>query len=380
MQNNLKYLIYWGMLSLLLGCSGKEESEAPATSKPGAENMATLNNEQIQNAAIALGTPQTRAVSSILKLNGKIDVPPQNIVSISVPLGGYLKTTRLLPGTHVKKGEVLAVMEDQQYIQLQQDYLTGKARLTYLERDFNRQQELNVNKSSSDKILQQAEAEYRSQQVMIRSLEEKLSLIGINPGKLSGEQISRSINIYSPINGYVSSVNVNIGKYVSPTDVLFELINPSDIHLALKVFEKDLAGIRIGQKLMAYSNSEPEKRYWCEVILIGKNLSPERTAEVHCHFERYEPSLVPGTFMNATIDLETRNAITLPEDAIVSFENREYIFLPKAKGQYAMTEVQSGTTENGFTEITAKENLTGRQVVVKGAYSLLMSLKNKSED
>jgi cobalt-zinc-cadmium efflux system membrane fusion protein len=84
--------------------------------------------------------------------------------------------------------------------------------------------------------------------------------------------------------------------------------------------------------------------------------------------------------MNATIDLETRNAITLPEDAIVSFENREYIFLPKAKGQYAMTEVQSGTTENGFTEITAKEDLTGRQVVVKGAYSLLMSLKNKSED
>lgn len=380
MQHNLKYLIYTGMLCLMLSCSGKQESEAPAVSKPGADNTAALNDEQAKNAGITLGTPQIRAVSTILKLNGKIDVPPQNIVSISVPLGGYLKTTRLLPGTHVRKGEILAVMEDQQYIQLQQDYLTGKAQLTYLESDYIRQKELNVNKSSSDKVLQQAEAGYRSQQVMIRSLEEKLSLIGINPGKLSSDKISRSVNIYSPISGYVSAVNVNIGKYVSPTEVLFELINPTDIHLALKVFEKDLAKIKVGQKLTAYTNTEPDKTYWCEVILISKNLSAEGTAEIHCHFERYEPSLVPGTFMNAAIDLESKNAVTLPEEAIVSFENKEYIFLPKGKGLYAMTEVQTGTTENGFTEISAKENLSERQVVIKGAYSLLMSIKNKSED
>lgn len=368
------------MLGLTLSCTSKKESQAPAISGPEAESTVTQSDEQLANAGVTLGTFQTRTVSSTLKLNGKIDVPPQNVVSISVPLGGYLKTTRLLPGTPVRKGEVLAVMQDQQYIQLQQDYLTGKARLSYLKSDFERQKELNLSKSSSDKILQQAESDYHSQQVMIRSLEEKLSLIGINAERLSGEKISGSINIYSPISGYVSAVNVNIGKYVSPTEVLFDLIDPTDIHLALKVFEKDLSKIRIGQQLTAYTNSDPDKKYFCKIILISKNLSPERTAEIHCHFQRHEPTLVPGTFMNADIDLESKRVLALPEEAIVSFQSKEYIFLPEQKGKYVMTPVQTGTTENGFTEILGGENLAGRQVVVQGAYSLLMSLKNKSED
>lgn len=380
MQNKLKYAICISMLSFILSCTSKEESQAPAISRPETNNTATLNDEQLTNAAVTLGTFQTHSVSTTLKLNGKIDVPPQNVVSISVPLGGYLKTTRLLAGTPVRKGEVLAVMQDQQYIQLQQDYLTGKARLSYLKSDFDRQKELNLSKSSSDKIFQQAQADYHSQLVMVRSLEEKLGLIGINAERLSSEKISGSINIYSPINGYVSAVNVNIGKYVSPTEVLFDLIDPTDIHLALKVFEKDLSKIRIGQQLTAYTNSDPDKKYLCKIILISKNLSPERTAEVHCHFEHKEPTLVPGTFMNADIDLKSKRVLTLPEEAIVSFQSKEYIFLPEQKGKYVMTQVQTGTTENGFTEILAGENLADRQVVVQGAYSLLMSLKNKSED
>lgn len=380
MLNKLKYLIGIGIISLLPGCTGKQDRQAPTQSKPHAESVATLTPEQIRNAGITLATPQARAVSSVLKLNGRIDVPPQNIVSISAPMGGYLKSTRLLPGAQVKKGEVLAIMEDQQYVQIQQDYLTGKARLVFFQEDLNRQKNLNLNKSSSDKILQQAEVEFKSQQVIVRSLEEKLRLIGLNPQQLSLEKLSKSIRIYAPIHGYVSAVNVNIGKYVSPTEVLFELIDPTDFHLSLKVFEKDLAKIKIGQTLNAYTNSEPEKKYVCEVILISHNLSVERTAEVHCHFQRYPPKLVLGTFMNADIDLDRKNTLTLPEDAIVSFENQEYIFLPKGKGQFAMTQVHAGTTENGFTEVNTRENLADEQVVVRGAYSLLMALKNKSED
>lgn len=376
----MKYLIFAAIICTLLSCSKKEENQPPETEKPANENVASLNKEQIQNASIKLSLPEKKQVSEILKLNGKIDVPPQNIVSISVPLGGYLKRTRLLPGTPVKKGEILAVMEDQQYIQLQQDYLTSKARLAFLESDYVRQKDLNKNKSSSDRIFQQAESDYFSQQVMMKSLYEKLRLAGINPDKLSKDNISRSVNIYSPINGYVSKVNVNIGKYVSPTEVLFELINPTDIHLALKAFEKDLDKIKKGQRLLAYTNNAPAKKYECEIILISKDLSMERTAEVHSHFERYEPELLPGMFMNADIELDKRTVLVLPDDAIVTFEEKQFVFIPKGKDNFEMKQVKTGTSENGFTEIITKENFDKQLCVVKGAYSLLMSLKNKSED
>ena len=75
-------------------------------------------------------------ISAVLKLNGIIEVPPQNMIAVSVPLGGYLQSTHLLEGMKVKKGEIIATLEDQQYIQIQQDYLIAKIRLTLLKKNF----------------------------------------------------------------------------------------------------------------------------------------------------------------------------------------------------------------------------------------------------
>ncbi|MBK8089567.1 MAG: efflux RND transporter periplasmic adaptor subunit [Chitinophagaceae bacterium] len=344
-------------------------------------NIVTLSPAQLKNAGIETIRLQQKAVSSILKLNGRIDVPPQNIVSISVPLGGYLKTTKLLPGMHVSKGEVIAVVEDQQYIQLQQDYLTAKAKISFLENEYLRQKELNESKASSDKTYQLAEADFKSQKVLINALAEKLKLAGINITQLNENSITRSIQIHSPIDGYVSKVNVNIGKYVAPTEVLFELINPTDIHLALKVFEKDVSKLFIGQKLVAFTNSDPQNKHLCEILLIGRDLSTERNTEVHCHFEQYDKTLIPGTYMNAEIEIQNKNAEVLPSDAVVRFENKSFVFVKRDTGKFEMLEVQTGITENGFTEINITDDkLKENEFVSKGAYSLLMSLKNKSDE
>lgn len=375
-----QFILITGIIVLLAACGSKKTADTEAMPDAIADSVITLTDAQVKNAGIVMGKPETREISSILRVNGKIDVPPQNMVSISVPLGGYLKTTKLLPGMHVSKGEAIAVIEDQQYIQLQQDYLTAQAKIGFLENEYKRQQSLNQSQASSDKVYQQAEADYKTQRVLITALAQKLQLAGINISRLNENNISRSINVYSPINGYVSRVNVNIGKYVSSTDVLFELINPQDIHLALKVFEKDLGKLFIGQKLNAYTNNEPGRKHLCEVLLIGKDLSEEGNTNVHCHFEEYDKTLVPGTYMNAEIEVKNKNATVVPEQAVVSYQNKQYIFIATGANRFAMKEVATGETENGFIEIIADGNLAKQEMAVKGAYSLLMSLKNKSGD
>jgi cobalt-zinc-cadmium efflux system membrane fusion protein len=375
----MKNIIFISTVLLFTSCAGNKNA-GEATTAAAITNTVTLTEAQIKNAGIVTGKISRKEISSILKLNGMIDVPPQNMVSIGVPLGGYLKSTNLLPGMHIKKGDVIAVMEDQQYIQLQQDYLTAKSKIGFLENEYNRQKDLNSVQASSDKVFQQAEADYKSQQVLIAALAEKLKLAGINVDQLNETNISRSVNIYSPIDGYVSKVDVNIGKYVSPTEVLFELVNPADIHLALKVFEKDLDKLFIGQKLVAYTNNNPDKKYPCDILLIGKDLTTERNTDVHCHFETYDKSLVPGTYMNAEVEVRKSDAYALPEDAVVRFENKNYVFVQKENNQFQMTEVNVGDTEIGFIEILSAENLASQELVTKGAYSILMSLKNKSEE
>ncbi|MBA4259219.1 MAG: efflux transporter periplasmic adaptor subunit [Chitinophaga sp.] len=372
------YILFSGLF--VMACSNKDQKEETVAATATADTL-VLSNEQLKNASLAIGQMQELEISSLMKVNGKIDVPPQNMVSISVPLGGYLKTSKLLPGMHVNKGEVVAVMEDQQYIQLQQDYLTAKVKLVMFEKEFIRQKELNASQASSDKMLQQAESEYKTQKILVSALAQKLQLVGINPSTLNENNISKSVNIHSPIDGYVTKVNVNIGKYISPTEIMFELVNPTDIHLALKIFEKDLDKLFIGQGLVAFTNNNPQRKYDCEVLLIGKDINQEGFTDVHCHFETYDKLLIPGTYMNAEIKVRNRKANVLPIDGIVRFEGKQYVFKAIDKQQFIMTEVRLGDTENGMTEILLPEKdiLDKANYVTKGAYTLLMMLKNEAE-
>lgn len=376
---NMRTIIIISLFILFTACGSKQNEVVKSEDANLKEQLVSLTDAQFKNSSIVVSNIQQHSISAIIKVNGKIDVPPQNMVSVSMPLGGYLKTTKLLPGMHIAKGEVIATMEDLQYIQLQQEYLTTKSKLVFAETELARQKELNQSKASSDKILQQAQMEFSSQKITLSALAEKLKLININPQTLSENTLSKSVNIYSPIDGFVSKVNVNIGKYVNPSDILFELVNTTDIHLNIKVFEKDLDKLSIGQKVIAYNN-QSNKKHICEIILISQDLSPERTAEVHCHFSDYDKTLLPGMYMNAEIESSNNNALVLPEDAVVGYEGKEYVFVELSDKKYELTEIKTGMRQESFVEILNGKSLEKSKIVTKGAYNLLMQLKNKAEE
>lgn len=376
----MKHLfIVISILATFTSCN--EKTQEATVSANAVSNSVELTEAQLQLAKIETGKIEQKVISSILKTNGRVDVPPQNMITISAQLGGYLKSTKLMEGMQVKKGEVIAVMEDQQYIQLQQEYLTAKAHFGSLEKEFQRQKELNETKASSDKVFENSQAEYLSQKILIRALAERLQLINIDSERLSENSISRTVNIYSPIDGYVASVKANIGKYVNPTDPLFELVDPSDIHLVLTVFEKDLAKLFVGQKLEAYTNNEPQKKYACEIILIGKDISSDRSGTILCHFGQYEKELIPGMYMNADLEITTESAFVIPDDGLVRFEGKQYVYTKSEDDKFEMHEVVVSNTANGFTQISFTDggDMAGRTFVLSGAYTLLMAMKNTEE-
>ena len=374
MRNILSTLFF----SMLFSCHSPQPEKDLKTED--APNTITLTDAQIKAAGIQTGTVQRHMLNSELKVNGLVDVPPQNIISVSFPLGGYLKSADLLPGMHVSKGEVIAIMQDQNLIQLQQDYLIARAKLEYLEKDYERQKMLNENKVNAEKVFQQASADFTSQKVLVKGYEEKLRLIGINPEKLNDKTISRTVPIYSPINGFVSKVNINIGKYVNPSDVLFELINPDDIHAALTVFEKDLGKVKPQQKVMVTFVDDPEKEYECEVILVTKNVDNDRSALVHCHFEKQPRQLLPGMFLNARIMINNARALAVPEDAVVQYGNDKMILESTGNNTFHLITVQTGVTDNGLTEIIDTANtLEGKNIITQNAYPVLAMIKNTED-
>jgi cobalt-zinc-cadmium efflux system membrane fusion protein len=371
---------YMTILWVLQACAARE-SETAATPEAPEKNSISLSAAQVEKAQIRTDLMEQKTIHQEIVVNGVVDVPPQNMVSVSFPMGGYLRSTKLLPGMYVRKGEVIGLMEEHSLVQLQQDYLVTQARLAYLEKEYERQRELNEGKVNADKTLQQAEADYQSHKVMLKGYAEKLRLIGINPDNLTEATISRQVPLYSPTNGYVSKVKVNVGKYVQPIDVLFELINPDDIHAALTIFEKDLGKVRIGQKVKIYFVDEPEKEYTGEVILVNKNVDENRAAIAHCHFLTKPGQLLPGMFLNARIEASQASGPAVPEGAVLRYQNKTYVFVETEPNTYLMQEITIGERDAGYVSVLEGAlQLKGKKVVVANAYTLLGSLKNVSEE
>jgi cobalt-zinc-cadmium efflux system membrane fusion protein len=366
---------------LLCSCKGKHSDTEEKITARVSGNEIVLDSLQMKNAELRIDTAHTKVVHSFVKASGKVDVPPQSLVSVSFPLGGYLKSTGLLPGSHVSKGEVIAIMEDQAYVQLQQDYLTARAKMEYLSADLQRQKELSDADATSKKNYQLVMSEFKTQQVLIRALAEKLRIIRIDPDKLNVNSISRTISVYSPINGYVSKVNINIGKYVNPADVLFELINPEDIHAAITIFEKDISLFRKGLRGKVALADKPDEWYEVETILVTHNINDERAGMLHCHFEKPRHDLLPGMFLNAVFEIGSQKAQVVPEEAVVRYMGKEYVFTAGEHNRFKLTEVNTNGKENGWIALqTGRVDWTQTRLVVNGAYALLGKLKNRMEE
>lgn len=222
----------------------------------------------------------------------------------------------------------------------------------------------------------QAQTEARNQNTAVSSLAARLSSLGI----VSSGNIRRTVAVNSPISGYISKVNTNVGQYVTPSEILFEVVNTSKRHLVLKVFEKDLPKIALGQRVLAFTNENRDKKYEARIALIGKDFGPDRSVQIQCHFIEESAALIPGLYMNAEIETDAQEAYIIPDDAIVTWEGRQYIFEELKPATYKMFAVNIGNSENGYTQLSSMTHeSTSKRFVTKGAYQLLMALKNVEE-
>jgi cobalt-zinc-cadmium efflux system membrane fusion protein len=362
-------------LLFLISCNGdKKEPQTKTEAKH--EDSIQLTPEQVKNAGLVVGNPEQRTVKGILELQGTVTVPPKSVVSVSIPLGGYIRKTDLMAGMHVRKGQLLAVVEDMQYIQLQQDYLTAKEKFQLAKSEYDRQKELNAKKASSDKLYEQTATEMQTQRIYMASLAQKLALLNINVKTLTASNISKTVSITSPINGLVSKVNVNVGKYIAPTDMLFELMETSDIVLVMSAFEKDINLLSVGQTVTAFTNAKPSKKYQAKIAYINQSLNDDRAAEVICKVNQYESSLIPGLFINAEAEFDNEKAITVPEDAVVRWQGKFFVFALAGNNQYKMVGVEPGTVSDGYRQIKSSSINGSSKIVTKNAYTLLMTFMN----
>lgn len=369
----------------IVACGEKKTTLKESQSTEDAQRIPmeiSLTASQRQQADLMLQPITIGKMTSTIQLNGVIDVPPTAVASVSLPLGGYIQELNLIPGKFVTKGAVLATVKDPLYIQLQEDYLTTKAKLQFLLQDLERQKLLLDQEATSKKSFQELQTAHLTSSIQLKALSEKLKLININASNLTTENLSSTIQLLAPISGYVSVVNVNKGKYVIPSEILLEIIDPNDIHAAVSIFEKDLTSITPGMKGVVMLNNHPAIKYPVTVIAASKNLNEDKTGLVHCHFDQVPKELLPGMFLTASIAIKTNNAVLIPLEAIQRFQGEDYIFIEKGENVFEVIKIEVANKGKEMAAVVNKEatDWVGKKLVVKNGYSLLGKWMNKSEE
>ncbi|WP_175621605.1 efflux RND transporter periplasmic adaptor subunit [Chryseobacterium schmidteae] len=372
-----------GLVLILSSCSGKKEEEKTVYEntkfKEKGQNTVQLSEQQIKSVGLTTTVLENKTMEKLVRLNGTVDIAPSHISSVSSIMGGHIKSINVINGSCFSKGQVLAVVEDPQFIQLQQDYLVTKAQLESARLNLNRQKDLNTSKASSDKTLQTAQADYSTLNATLKGLEEKLRIIGINAKGLNSSNIRSRINVYAPFSGFVSKILVNNGQYINPSDTLFELINPTGLLLELKVFENDINDVKIGQEILVYNNQNPEKKSKAKIISLVPSIENGGSSDAIAKLSALNPDFIKGMYINGEVSVNSRYTLGLPSESVVSFENKNYIFEDLGNKKYKMIPVNTGISDDKFTEILKADYLKDKRIVQKGAYSLLMLLKNKAE-
>ncbi|WP_338875394.1 efflux RND transporter periplasmic adaptor subunit [Spirosoma sp. SC4-14] len=398
---NLYTLLLFSTIGLsLTGCgsgSGSDEksvNDAEVNVGDSAKNTGNgpitigFTQAQYDVAEIQVGQPELRTLSTTLKVNGVLDVPPQSQVSVSMPFGGYVRSIKLEPGVKVSKGQTLAILENPEFVQIQQDYLNTKAQLEFAELEFARQQELSRENVNALKVVQKTRADRQSLEVQLAGLAQRLALLHINPATLRADRLTRTVVVPSPVTGYITDVPVNNGRYVNPSDVIIEVTDVNDLHVHLTVFEKDITRIHPGQAVKFGLGDNAAMPHRATIFLKGKSISSDRTIPVLARPLGWSDDFIPGAYVAAQIDVTTQPLTVLPDAAVVSFGGKSYIYVLDSKSgqpvtyQFRQIEVKTGISQKGYTAVTIPPSVdvSKTPVVVKGAYSLLSQLNNSGEE
>lgn len=336
-----------------------------------------VTQAQFQQSKMEISGLVEKAFPTVVTVNGMIDVPPENRAVVNTTMGGYIKTTPLLIGDKVRKGQVLVTIENPEFVTLQQRYMEVNAQLTYLKAEYDRQIAMQAENITSPKSYLKAESAYKTAIATHTGLEKQLCMLNISPATVRSGKISATIGVYAPISGSITAVNVTKGAYVSPATEIIEIIDNDHIHLELSVFEKDIMQIKKGQGIDFKIPEASQETYKAEVLLVGTSIEKNRTIKVHGHLkDESSDNFLVGMFVEAQIITDSAFAKALPSEAIVIEDDMAYVLLlDKKEGNtysFIKEEVKIKSEYNGFSIVESKKSFKPKsQFLTKGAFSLL---------
>lgn len=295
----MKAIFYFAISLYMVACSQPKQETSEATPSPVSTHIETETKPDSTTTDAVSGATN---VANATTFNGIFIVAPQQQATVSALMGGIVESTSLLVGKSVKKGDVIAVLDNPEFINLQQSYLDATAQLEFLEKEYQRQQNLVAQDAASEKQFQQSKADFLSVKSKSEALAAQLSLLGVDVNDLQTNGMITRMEIQAPLSGSITTTNVNIGKYLNPGDPICDIIDNSHLLIQLTAYEKDIRSLHVGNRLEFRVNGMGEENFEAEIISINQKVDNEnRSIKVFARPLETRSDFCAGMYVNAKI-------------------------------------------------------------------------------
>lgn len=390
-----RFGIIISILTLLASCDSKKTKATKEEEHHQQEqtNFVALTDLQMKTAGIELGAIEFKNLKTSIKANGMLTVPNQNKALVTSVNSGVIKTLLIQPGNFVRQGQTIATIINPDVARLQQELQTTNAQINLNEIELKRQEELVEGNAAPLKNVQRVQTELATLRATRNALQKQLSTMGISVSSVSKGNIITTMAITAPISGTVSKVTAQIGSNVDPSAPIAEIVNNSQLHLDLFVYEKDLPRLHANQTIHFTLTNDPGKEYDAHIYSIGTAFaSDSKTIPVHAVVNGDKTGLIEGMNITAVVSIGQTVVPAVPNDAIVNYNGQDFIFVlvnntGKETGQqkegmsFERVKVVKGVSDIGFTEITLLKDLRpDAKIITKGAFFANAKMTNVGEE
>lgn len=283
-----------------LSCGTKNaETEEPRES----DTLQVADDSVSNDSLIVDATTSATYKANAPVFNGVLTVSPSTgSATVSTTIGGRVHSLRVMQGSAVTSGSVIATLDNPEFIDLQQSYIDAVVQLEYLEQEYQRQKSLGSQEAASQKRVQQSKAEYLSMKSKAEAAAAQLKALGVDPDKVKIGQIVTYLPVKSPISGYVTDISVNIGKYVDKGEAICQVVNKTNPLIELTVYEKDINIINLGDIIDFRVNGMGKDIYSAKVVSIDQSVDKEDySIKVYAKVTKSNPVFRPGMYVSAKV-------------------------------------------------------------------------------
>ncbi len=311
-------------------------------------------------------------ITPVVHVTGVLEFDEQRIAAVGSRISGRVKEVRVIEGSRVKPGDVLATLESAELGTAQADISAIEARARYADTDAARKQKLLEEGIASLRALELAMQESKVTAAELRAARQRVKALG---GSAGGKALG-VMSLTSPIDGDVVKVHVFRGQAVESSYTAFTIADRRSLWVRLSVFEGEVGNIRVGDTVEISAQVNAGEFLTGTVAFISTVLDPvNRSAEVRVVVPNESGTLRVGQAVNARIRpaAAARRGLAVPRVAIVQVDGKPTVFVAIDDTGVVPRPVELGVQGVDTVEVTSGLAV-GDRVVVEGVFALKSEL------